>query len=72
MNITQISNLLGVDKSFTYRIIKQFPNEVPRSRDYLAEWEAFILRHRIEATGDLRVPRSPSHRVASSIKSTKR
>jgi hypothetical protein len=65
MNITQISDLLGVDNSFTYRIMKQFPNEAPKTREYLAEWAEFIRLHRVEPVGADRLERMPSLKSTS-------
>jgi hypothetical protein len=60
MSISAIANLLGVGKSFLYALIAAHPGEVPKSRDDLELWSAFVNRYRIEPTGNDRIMRRVS------------
>jgi hypothetical protein len=51
MTIREISELLGVSKTFLYAISRDFPAEVPKNKTDLWRWEEFIHNHRIEPTG---------------------
>jgi hypothetical protein len=51
MSISGIAHVLGVSKSFLYTLVKAHPGEVPKSREDLELWSAFVDRYRIEPTG---------------------
>jgi hypothetical protein len=55
MSISTIANLLGVGKSFLYSLVKTYPAEVPKSKEDLELWAAFVNRYRIEPTGADRI-----------------
>jgi hypothetical protein len=55
MSISGMANVLGVSKSFLYSLVAAHPGEVPKSREDLELWAAFVNRYRIEPTGDDRI-----------------
>jgi hypothetical protein len=55
MSISGIANTLGVSKSFLYGLAKAHPGEVPKSKEDLELWSAFVNRYRIEPTGGDRI-----------------
>jgi hypothetical protein len=55
MSISAIANLLGVGKSFLYSLVAAHPGEVPKSKEDLELWAAFVNRYRIEPTGSGRI-----------------
>ena len=55
MSISTIANVLGVSKSFLYSLVKAYPAEVPKSKEELDLWSAFVNRYRIESTGGDRI-----------------
>jgi hypothetical protein len=59
MSISAIAAVLGVSKSFLYTLVKEHPLEVPKYRDDMEQWSAFVKRWRIEPTGNDRIQLSP-------------
>jgi hypothetical protein len=55
MTISGIAATLGVSKSFLYSLVKAYPAEVPKSKEDLELWAAFVNRYRIEPTGGDRI-----------------
>ena len=58
MSISEIAATLGVSKSFLYSLKKTYPAEVPKSKEDLELWAAFVNRYRIEPTGGDRITQS--------------
>ena len=62
MSISGIAAVLGVSKSFLYTLVKEHKSEVPKSREDMELWSAFVNRWRIEPTGNDRIRLSPRER----------
>ena len=46
MSISGIAAVLGVSKSFLYTLVKEHKSEVPKSREDMELWSAFVNRWR--------------------------
>jgi hypothetical protein len=62
MSISGIAAVLGVSQSYLYSLVKDHPLEVPKYKEDLESWSAFVNRYRIEPTGNYRAPLSPRER----------
>ena len=55
MSISGIAATLGISKSYLYLLVATYPTEVPKSKEDIELWSAFVNRHRIEPIGDDRL-----------------